>query len=458
MTMKSILILEPSGAVNINPNLTAIVRCLCAHDFYVDIMTSRRQYAQTVVCANSSLLLCISGAYAENLTVYQQLQDRYDLVIGVDQAIVAASFIAEKMSAPLAFISYEILFADEVGTDFKIAEMEACRKVSFAISQDPVRGYLVSREYGIPLERVLCIPVADSGLGEVERTHFLRTHFRIPEDRKIAVFAGAVSGKSMIDELLEAQADWPDEWVLVVHSYAGIPAADVRRFGRRHDLSRVYFSDMKLDSIDELLRAIASADLGICFFKPTLQTRYEGKNMLFIGLSSGKFPLYLKAGLPVIINEVGAMSDLVRQHALGRVAGNVAEITPAFLATIDVEAMRRRCREVYARQFDFDVHAAGLLAAVDACLGGVGTPATGIDPADIERQIGEINRLSEWFNAAASARNSRYYRAGESMFHLGVLASSLYATAKPLLKRALRRDGGDFISRFNADLIRFYGS
>ncbi len=216
MTMKNILILEPSGAVSINPNLTAIIRFLCLNGFHVDIVSTKRRYVQTEICENSSLFLCAPGAYEVNIAQYRKLKSRYDLVIGIDQAIVSAAFIAAKIGAPLAFISYEILFADEVGEDFKTAEIEACRNVSFAISQDRVRGYLVSREYGIPLEKILCIPVSDSARDEIEKTQALRTHFRIPEGKRIAVFTGAVSEKSMIDELLSTVSQWPDDWVLVV--------------------------------------------------------------------------------------------------------------------------------------------------------------------------------------------------------------------------------------------------
>lgn len=460
MTTKYILILEPSGAVSINPNLTAIISFLCEKGFHVDIVSTKRHYAQAEVCANSSLFLCVPGAYEENLEQYRNLKIRYDLVIGVDQAIVSAAFIAAKMGAPLAFISYEILFADEVGEEFKRAEIEACKNVSFAISQDRVRGYLVSREYGIPLEKILCVPVSGSARGDVGKTQVLRKHFRIAEEKRIAIFTGAVSGKSMIHELLSSVGQWPDDWVLVVHSYAGIRASDIGKFKRKHDLSRVYFSDMKIDSIDELLQVIASADLGVCLFKPSLETRYEGKNMLFIGLSSGKFSLYLKAGLPVMINEVGEMSELVRTHGLGRVVSSASDINPGFLDHMHPEDIRRRCRELCARCFDFDTFSADLLAAVTDCVNGarqIGT-GRGIDPAAIQREIGQINRLSEWFNEVARIRISRSYKAGESMFHPASLAAWLYATAKPLLKKMLRRDGGDFIERFNTDIVRFYSS
>ncbi|MCX7148600.1 MAG: hypothetical protein NTY05_04180, partial [Rhodocyclales bacterium] len=205
---------------------------------------------------------------------------------------------------------------------------------------------------------------------------------------------------------------------------------------------------------------IASADLGVCLFKPTLETRYEGKNMLFIGLSSGKFSLYLQAGLPVMINEVGEMSELVRTHGLGRVVSSASDINPAFLDQMHPEDTRRRCKELYAKRFNFDTFSADLLAAVTDCMNGAQHIGTGqsIDKASMESEIGHVNRLGEWFNEVARIRNSRPYKVGESMFHVASLAAWLYATAKPLLKRVLRRDSGDFIDRFNADIVRFYSS
>lgn len=453
--MTNILIIEPTGAICINPNLSAIIKLLCDNSFKVDVISIKRKYQQEWNYPNSTLILCDQGSYELNVLQYEKLNEAYDLVIGVDQAITSASYVADKMKVPLIFISYEILFADEVGTNYKSIEIEACKNVSFAVAQDKVRGLLVSKEYNIPVEKIICIPVSDGFEGETPSNDFLRNHFQIPPDKKIALFTGSVSNKSMINELLGELVNWDESWVLILHSHFGFTKTQIARYERLYDLSKVYFSDLIINDIDDLLKVIASADVGIGFYTPTFETIYECKNMLFIGLSSGKFAMYLKAGLPVIINEVGEMSSIVRRHGLGVVVNRNSDINPVHLEESVFADLNRRSKEAYLKYFDFNKYSGDLLSAIRNCLDNKTVQFNnGIDKDFLVENLGNINLQIQLINQQIKTLNSTDYVTGRNLLHFSFMKKWLYDKLKPFLKLLLHHQ--NFISQFNDNIIRHY--
>ncbi|MGA9407350.1 MAG: hypothetical protein WBW71_09490 [Bacteroidota bacterium] len=455
-----ILIIEPTGAICINPNLGAFVKLLCDNAFHVDIVSLENNYSQDWSYPNSNLILCKRGSLEGNIPCLRKLKSAYNLIIGVDQSIIAASVIAEQMSVPFGFVSYEILFADEAGVEYKTIEINACKNVSFAISQDETRAILVSREYGIPLEKIFCVPVSDGFERDIPKSDLLREHFNIPAGKKIALFSGAVTKRSMIDELLCEVNNWDSKWVLVLHSYIAFSKSEMRNFRKKYDTGKIYFSDLRITTIERLLNVMASADVGISFFTPNFSSKYECKNTLFMGLSSGKFAMYLKAGLPVIINEIGEMSNLVRQNDLGIVVQKMSQTNPSFLESMNIADLRDRCKKVYLRHFDFNRYSKGLLEIVKQSFE-TGTKRErniSVDPTSPLQRLSYINQLSYWFNQARDARTSKNYLLGQNIVSPNLLVWWLYKKVKAMAKKILRYEPRHFVLQFNDNLIGFYTS
>ena len=256
--------------------------------YHVDVLAIKGTgFSQDWSYPNSTLLLCdLSASEDRVFRTLERLHSSYSMVVGVDYGIVAAAKYAEKFAIPLAFISYEIFFADEIGLERKTDEINACKNVAFAVSQDVIRAYLTSREYGIPSESIIRMPVSDELNVHASKSNLLRGHFRIGADARIALYAGAVSEeRAMVEELLAEVPNWPSDWVLVLHSNRGFTGEQRSYFAREYDTSRVYFSDLSIEGAERLAEMTSSADLGIAFFKCNFSNRYTGKNILFIGLS-----------------------------------------------------------------------------------------------------------------------------------------------------------------------------
>ena len=161
----------------------------------------------------------------------------------------------------------------------------------------------------------------------------MNERFGIPAKRKIAVFAGSVAEWTMARKLVDSLPLWADDWVLVIHDrYGGV--SEWQRVARQHIPNRFYISDDSFPSIEGLGHLLHGADLGIALYHPTYDSAWTGRNIANLGMSSGKIATYMQHGLPVLINELGEISDHVREKALGMVVRDVCQKSPESSATL----------------------------------------------------------------------------------------------------------------------------
>lgn len=354
--MKRILILHPEGNVNTNPNLTGLVEILCEKGYGVDIYSRRREFhTQESPCAGSRVLvtdipdpldtaiLFAPGApFSEGLGAELRLKDiRYDLVIGIDRGIIEAALVAKALQVPYGLLSYEIYFREEKGPEFKEPEIAACAGLSFAIAQDRVRAEHLAMENRIPLAQILHIPVAGRAPVPRRRSYVLHDALGLDRAKKIALYMGSVSRCLGTAQLFESTKSWDPSWVLVLHHRyggGGLPPAFREHFGARRN---VFYSPLPPLAFHEIHQLIDAADLGLAFYTPIVQENANtGLNIVHTGMASGKISTYLQHDLPIVINEMGEMSEHVRVHSLGRVIGDFTELGP-ILKAMDAEELSR---------------------------------------------------------------------------------------------------------------------
>ena len=300
-----------------------------------------------------------------NYPRFKQLdRENYKLIIGVDRdGIIEASYLSQLMGIPYGFISYEILFGDEIGSIFKKEEIGACKHIDFAVCQDEVRSSSLSEENHIPFEKIIQIPVAGRGLKKGEKTRFLHTLLNIPFDKKIALFMGSIAKWSMIPELVQSVDNWPDEWVLVLHNRYGL-----NTLIRDIQSKKIYISSESYSKPDDLSIMLHSVDLGIALYNPTFEGIYTGKNLKHLGLSSGKISTYLQHGVPVLTNEIGLLSDYIRSYDAGIVVCDMSEIS-GFLNRFNLnEHFDEACFNLFSEKLDLNQHIDPLLKKIEGVL------------------------------------------------------------------------------------------
>lgn len=411
--MTNILFIHPEGNINNNPNLFSIAELLCTNQYHVDILVKRNK----LIDQTSHLKEFEFYFWNNDIDVSKQFEDKnYSLIFGIDQGIFEASVFAEIQGIPYCLISYEIMFADEFGIEKKTKEIEACKNISFAICQDTVRSYFLSRENNIPINKIFIIPVNNNYKKDHKKSNFLHKQLNIPKDKKIALFAGSISTWSMVDDIIKQSDFWPDNWVLVLHD----------RYGRKHKFLKsllknrphIYVSQILLKTTHDIDELVCSADVGLGLYKSNFKSANEGKNLVFLGLSSGKLITYLKYGVPVITNEIGQLSDIIRENGLGLVISNIGEVNPAKIDNI--ENCRENCVAFFKEYFDFQKKSEQILKLVSDSINGT------IDSKKImlfnndyyfDYSLSHIKQIEHYFNLAKQSFNSKYYRLGYFLFH-----------------------------------------
>ena len=315
------------------------------------------------LCWRPLAMLCVM---LERVFLYR----RYDLVIGVDrQGLVEAGLLHDSTGTPHAYFSFEIMFESETSARYKALERRAARTVSFWAVQDESRARLLEVENALrPADRFL-LPLASAGIG-TQSAHRLRDRLGIPRDRKVAIALGSVSQWSMTGRILNSVGSWPEPWVLILHERYGRARAALGTALSQHEGligRRIFISESAADMVDDLGSVLSGVEAGLAFYEPDYKTPYTGKNLLNLGMASGKISTYLRYGVPVVLNDIGLYPEEARRHGFGCVVAGPEQIGPRLDACADA-TYAAGARRYFAEKLDFNLHAQALWSRLRDCM------------------------------------------------------------------------------------------
>lgn len=286
----------------------------------------------------------------------------YDLVLGVNSlGIVQAREYARQYDVPLVYLSFEILFLDELSRAEHIAEKEEERAASqhadLVVIQDRWRGALLAAENGIPQEGFEYLPVSPRDSASVSESDYLRRRFGLRKEDVIVLHSGCFNERTCASELLQSAEVWPEGFVLIVHMRQRLPETNkYLRAIREAKLPNVVLSADPLPA-SAYERLVASADIGLVLNQRVPGNRFAGKNIETIGLSSGRFSSYLKAGLPVITTQQPCYSRLLQEYGFGEVLASLGSLPEALVRVRSRLACHKaEARRLFTEKLAFDIH------------------------------------------------------------------------------------------------------
>ncbi len=231
----------------------------------------------------------------------------YDAAIGLSQkGLVAAAMVLGRRVKSVVYLNDEIWYGPEGGSwwatrfvsiGWKWLERRYCRRVSFSVTQDSGRAKLLAKVNRIPISSVMLLPNSLSGRASRIRSRYLAERFNLSEDSVILLWAGMIPSYGCALELVAESSKWPSQFKLVFHTRGNAQHdAFLERLMNAAAPERVKFS-LQPVPYEEVSSVVGSADLGLALYANT------GPNAHEIGLSSGKVNHYLKAGVPVIVQD-----------------------------------------------------------------------------------------------------------------------------------------------------------
>lgn len=371
--MKKVLIIHPEGNIYNNPTLKCIVDLLLSEKIEVSIKYGKSlvpiprrdgiklySYGRAHNKIRSILFNKISiKSLVDIYTLITGLKyaDKFDYVIGVDrQGLIEGSALSRYRKVPLIFISFEIMFESETSKRFKSIERISGRKIKYWVVQDEIRKKCLIDENNISELNCITLPLASAGAGVFPEKR-LRDDLGIPKNKKVAILLGSIANWTMSKEIVESIVNWPEKWVLIVHSRYGDTTKVFAELNIDKTLltNKLFVSNYSSDMVDDMGYILNGVSVGMAFYKPDFKGPFTGRNIEFIGLSSGKIATFLRYGVPVIMNNINLYSQFAIEKIIGFVANTPLEIS-GYLILIDNDEDRYRvnAKNLFINKLDFN--------------------------------------------------------------------------------------------------------
>jgi hypothetical protein len=293
--------------------------------------------------------------------------------LGVDTAGAVAAWIsAGLLRRSFIFVSLELRMAESQRTGPRAFLIRlAYRKAACVAIQALDRFEVLNRELRWKHPTVFILPnspyadASTSGGATAAGDNYFRGQLGVAAGKRIALQAGMINDITCCRELAKGFSGSSD-WALVLHErQRRSPDEPYLARLRESNRTNLYLS---LDPVpyDQVDRVFAAADIGLAFYQPEGP---EDENFRLIS-SSGKLPHYLKFGKPVLVSNLPALADVVREFECGVVVDDPSdpdEIAAALQAVLSrYDKLSRNALRCFSERYEFGKSAAPLTRFIES--------------------------------------------------------------------------------------------
>jgi len=350
-----IAIVFPSGHLTSTPCIPSLAILLAQKGIQVDVYTAENKTTTkkgsfSIFDGVENLKLYVypvkSKGFWENIPflllgffpwwVLKVFGRRYDFTIAVGvRALFMVGVYSLFTRQKYIFLSLELYIKKEMnsikGRIFKSLEGFFNRRAVFSIIQDVQRAKILQRENGAELENILIFPNSSLPLSKNIKSNFV-SFSNVAEryslqGKKIVLYAGSIFARwAMTKKLIKEAENWPDDWILIIHSRANLP--EIKKFmpiEQNLENFKVIFSTEPLNE-DEYENLVKSSHVGIALYDGEVS-----ENLYYTGYSSGKVAQYLKCGKPIITNRLPLLQELINTYKCGIVIDKIEKVKDAIV-------------------------------------------------------------------------------------------------------------------------------
>lgn len=256
----------------------------------------------------------------------------------------------------LSYLSFEIFFRSELSGYYlhlKDKEIAYSQYISSILSQDENRLTLLCAENNLPNPLPIndkpstindnplpyaLIPVSTEAM-QIANPVDIHERFGIAPDVKIVVYSGSIGNWCGTDAILNMfeNGSWPKGYHLVFHTRKPIQSPSTIFPSPSSLESRILALDADptqpfslhahpFDSFNDLGAFLMGFDAALALYYPNNENAYYGRNMQEIGLSSGKFSMYMMLGLPTIVTPCQTYEQLLEKYHFGAILTDESRI------------------------------------------------------------------------------------------------------------------------------------
>lgn len=291
----------------------------------------------------------------------------YRFAIGFDPlGLITAAVQRSVFGTPYVYHSLEILcISSESSWKLRLLkklERWAAQRALLCLTQDAQRGAVLANDLGISPGRIGIALNSPIGPALPQRSGYLQRKLGIDSGKTIVLAVGSLMREHWIDRILDSVDTWPADCVLVLHGWIpdGNFATQVLAEAAKRP-GRVFVStDLLPDS--EKYQVFQSAAIGLVCYEPT------DDNLKYAAGSSGKLYDFMRAGVPVIANDIPGMRDLVAGNSCGIVIQSAEFIDQAISTMLANYRTYSQSALAAYENYRFDASYAAVLPRIESSL------------------------------------------------------------------------------------------
>lgn len=290
------------------------------------------------------------------------LKKKVKYIIGIDpEGIIWAGEIKNRYfpGIPLDYISFEIVY--DFDFPAKLKEIDICNNLRYLIIQDELRDTIIRNLNHISdSTKSIYIPVSLSDDLNKEITTDvtdIRKEYGIPDGKKLIINFGSFeewSGGKLIYDLI-AGNHLKDKYVFVIHlRYPLNERDDLHKsvMSLAAERSDIIITNNYIDYFENTILYLKQFDFATVFYTPILGLKFIGDNIYNIGLSSGKFSLCMKAGLPAFTSNLPTYININKEYEYGFIVDNVSDIVEVLDSSINIEHYRENSIRLFEEKLN----------------------------------------------------------------------------------------------------------
>lgn len=286
-------------------------------------------------------------------------QHKVKQIIAIDAWGMLAAGRLQKLcrSTELNNISFEIFFKKELKAKFiqklKEKEIEFAANVKSVLVQDKQRASNLQQENNFPPSaKWFFIPVSPNSKNiQVSKRINYKEKLGFDIDDKVLIQSGDVAVHTGMELIIDAlKIGIPKPYKILIHYRKKLDATNpihAQLIQLQSEKYPVIIHDNRFDTYDEYCSFVNSFDYGITFYKSEEHSFYNGKNLIDIGLSSGKFATYMMLDMPTVVTESNIYKELNAKYQFGEVISSAQDFVNV-LATNKLQHIpENNCRKLY---------------------------------------------------------------------------------------------------------------
>ncbi|MBK8551391.1 MAG: hypothetical protein IPL53_10170 [Ignavibacteria bacterium] len=292
-----------------------------------------------------------------------KVKNKVNAIICIDpMGLVFAGRINRLINLKIIYASFEIFFRDEISFENKkkiqMLENKYSKNVDLVVVQDKKRESLLKSVNNFGKKtKFLNIPVSPKSMEVIQNDYDIYEDLNIPREKIIVVYSGTLQNWCGINEILSLFPDkWNSDFWFVIHSHYILEEENELK-KRINELIKnkmnITFHNKPFYYYKEYARFLSKCDIGIAVYFPNKVDFFAGKNIIEIGLSSGKFSAYMMLGIPTITTSNSIYNELNAKYNYGCTI-NVAEDIPEALVKIktNYDEKVKGCKEIFSQVLD----------------------------------------------------------------------------------------------------------